>query len=468
MIVSFSLRNRQNTNLSRSLTFLVVLVSLVMLCLPVSTLAAGNNCNTSGPASSAYTVTVCITTPSDGASVSGLQTISTTVTTSGTTPGVAKLIFYLNGEYLLTDFQAPYTFVLPTDKRVDASYTLEVETLMKDGFTSQRASIALTFNNGIIQPPVNNNTFTPSNGTTPPSGQSFILAAAGDGAGGETNAGDVTDLIASWNPNLFLYLGDVYEDGTSTEFYNWYGTASTFYGRFHSITNPVIGNHEYQSGGIAPGYFDYWDNIPRYYSYDAAGWHFVALDSNCGLVPSCAVGQAQYQWLLNDLNTHSNICTIAYFHHPIYNVGPEGYTTTMNAIWALMAQHGVDIVLTGHDHDYQRWVPLDGNGNLSSTGITEFVAGGGGHGIQHFITTDSRLAVGYDDTSPNSFGALRLQLNQQGAGYQYINTSGAVLDSGSVKCSGAPPDTTSPSKPTNLLATSNSSNSSQAYVDCSN
>ena len=206
-----------------------------------------------------------------------------------------------------------------------------------------------------------------------------MLAAAGDGASGETAAGDVTGLIASWNPNLFLYLGDVYEDGTSTEFYNWYGTESTFYGRFRSITNPVIGNHEYQSGGIAPGYFDYWDNIQRYYSYDAAGWHFIALDSNCGLVPSCAVGQAQYQWLLSDLSTHTNVCTIAYFHHPVYNVGPEGYTTSMNDLWALMAQHGVDIVLTGHDHDYQRWKPLDENGNPSVTGITEFVVGGGGH-----------------------------------------------------------------------------------------
>ena len=167
------------------------------------------------------------------------------------------------------------------------------------------------------------------------------------------------------------------------------------------------------------------------------------------------MGQAQYQWLLNDLNTHNNICTIAYFHHPVYNVGPEGYTTSMNDMWALMAQHGVDIVLTGHDHDYQRWVPLNGSGEPSSTGSTEFGTGTGGHGIQNFIVTDSRMAVGYD-TSPYSFGALRLQLNHDGAGFQYINYQGLVLDSGAIPCSGAPADITAPSAPANLTATTHS------------
>ncbi|HXD11620.1 MAG TPA: metallophosphoesterase, partial [Anaerolineales bacterium] len=397
---------------------------------PTPALAAGTNCVTSGPPSNAYAVTPCITGPADLATVSGLQTVSATYTTSGANPGVAKLYFYLNGEYLITDYSNPYTFSLTTNNWVDGSYVLAVAALMKDGFTSQLSSITLTFNNGVTTPPVNTNTFTPTSGTTPAAGQPFVLAAAGDGADGATNAGNVTNQIASWNPNLFLYLGDVYEKGSATEFHNWYGTESTFYGRFRSITNPIIGNHEYEHG-VAPGYFDYWDNVANYYSYDAAGWHFIALNSNCGLRQDCAIGQTQYQWLLNDLNTHTNACTIAYFHHPVYNVGPEGYTTTMNDMWALMAQYGVDIVLTGHDHDYQRWMPLDGSGNLSSTGITQFVAGGGGHGIQQFITTDSRMAIGYD-TSPYSFGALRLQLNQDGAGFQYMNSQGNLLDSGAI------------------------------------
>jgi hypothetical protein len=414
--------------------------------------AAGNGCSSSSPVSNAYTVTVCITDPLDGAVVSGMPSITATVNVTGTNPGVAKLIFYMDGQYLLTDYQADYTFSLPATKWVDGSKLLEVEASMKDGFSSQRASIAITFDNGISQPPVNNNSFTPTNGTTPPPGQPFTLVAVGDGASGEVNADSVTDLIASWNPNLFLYLGDVYENGSLAEFHNWYGTEDTYYGRFRSITNPIIGNHEYE-GGSAVGYFDYWDNVPSYYSYDAAGWRFISLNSNCGLLHTCAAGQAEYQWLANELNTHSNPCTIAYFHHPVFNIGQEGYATSMNALWALLAQHGVDIVLTGHDHDYQRWAPLDANGDPNPSGMTEFVVGAGGHGTQHFITSDSRLAVGFDDTAPNAFGALRLQLNAEGASYQYINTDGAVLDYGSVACD-TQVDSTAPTVPAGLNAAS--------------
>ncbi len=412
--------------------------------------ADGTGCMTGSPISAQYTITTCVTAPADGAVVSGVQTISATFSTTGANPGVAKLIFYLGGQYLITDYQTPYTFLLPTNKWVDGTQILEVEALMKDGFTSPRAAISLTLQNNVSQPPVNTNTFTPSSGTTPQSGKPFVLVAAGDGADGAANSGYVTDVINSWNPNLFLYLGDVYEKGTATEFYNWYGPGSLFYGRFRPITDPIIGNHEYENG-VAPGYFDYWNNVPNYYSYDAAGWHFIALNSNCSITKDCALGQAQYQWLQNDLAAHTNACTIAYFHHPVYNVGPEGYATSMNDMWALMAQHGVDIVLTGHDHDYQRWQPLNGSGAPSSSGMTEFVAGTGGHGIQNFIVTDSRMALGYD-TSPYSFGALRFQLNQDGASYQYINYQGLVLDSGAIPCSGAPTDVTAPSVPGSLTA----------------
>ena len=445
----------------RKRTFYKLFLAFVVLFnlsipVPVHTaLAAGENCVASAPNNGAYALTSCITVPAEGATVSGLQTVSAVVTVTGTNPGIAKLIFYLNGEYLLTDVQAPYTYTLPTADWVDGGKSLSVEAVMKDGFTSQRSSIGLVFSNGIMQPPVNTNTFTPTGGTTPPSGQPFVLAATGDGAGGMITAHNVTSMIDSWNPNLFVYLGDVYAKGTSTEFDNWYGTPDTFYGRFRDVTNPIIGNHEYENG-VAPGYFDYWDNVPNYYSYDAAGWHFIALNSNCGLLKDCAVGQAQYQWLLNDLNTHTNTCTIAYFHHPIYNVGPQGYDPRLSDMWALMAQKGVDIVLTGHDHNYQRWMPLDGNGQPGANGITQFVAGGGGHGITNFVTTDNRLAVGFD-TSPNSLGSLRFELNQSGASFQYINYLGTVLDSGAIGCSGAPIDSTTPTAPTSLAASAYSS-----------
>ncbi len=121
-----------------------------------------------------------------------------------------------------------------------------------------------------------------------------------------------------------------------------------------------------------------------------------------------------------------------------------------------MAQNGVSIVINGHDHDYQRWVPLDSNGNPSPSGITEFVAGGAGHGLQTFKTTDSRVAFS-TDANPGAFGALKLTLNASGATFSYINTSGATINSGVIPCFKAGADTQAPSTPGSLSATATSS-----------
>jgi hypothetical protein len=423
--------------------------------------AQGTGCQSSSPESGAYTVMVCLTAPLDNAVVSGNTTITATVDVIvGISPGVQKVEFYLGGEYLLTDYSFPYTFELPTTRFVDGSRLVEAEALMRDQIPASRAGINLTFNNGITEVPPNTNTFTIKSGTTPSAGRPFILAATGDGASGEPNADAVTNLIAGWNPNMFLYLGDVYNDGTATEFHNWYGTGSNHYSRFNSITNPTIGNHEYQ-GLQAPGYFDYWDNIPHYYSFNAAGWHFINLDTT-SQYNQTTPGTAQYEWLLQDLAANTAACTIAYFHHPVYNVGAEGESLRMYGLWPLLADHGVDLVLTGHDHDYQRWYALNGQGELDLNGTTEFVVGTGGHGIQDFIKTDSRLAIGFN-TPPAAFGALKMELNQDGAAFQFVNIQGSVLDSGSIPCSGAPVDLTAPSTPTNLTANTSGS----THVDLS-
>ncbi len=103
----------------------------------------------------------------------------------------------------------------------------------------------------------------------------------------------------------------------------------------------------------------------------------------------------------------------------------------------MLAQYNVTIVLNGHDHDYQRWVPLDGNGQPSPNGITEFVAGSAGHGIQKFTNTDSRVAYA-NDTQPAAFGVLLLQLGQTGASFTYQSTNGTTLDSGNIPCKNTP------------------------------
>ena len=418
---------------------------------PTPTPTPAPACATSTPTSGTYTVTLCFTSPATGSTITGAVAVNVSISTTGTSPGVQRLIFYINGAYLLTDFQSPYSFSLPSAKWQDGLYSVQVQALMRDGYTTtQEPSLSLNFNNGNKRPPVNHNTFTPATGTTPPNGSPFIVAAAGDGASGEISSTGVANLIATINPNLFLYLGDVYENGSTSEFYNWYGNNGSNFSAFLGITDPTIGNHEY-TGSSAAGYFDYWNNIPNYYSFNAGGWHFVSLNSNTSRI-AVDPSSAEYTWLASDLAANAQACTIVYYHQPLFNIGPEGPTTAMSAIWALMAQDGVTLVLNGHDHDYQRWVPLDGNGNPSPTGITEFVAGGAGHGLQTIATTDSRVAFS-DDLNPEAFGALKLALSTSGAAFSYINSSGTILDSGVVPCDKSGADTQPPTAPANLTAT---------------
>ena len=140
----------------------------------------------------------------------------------------------------------------------------------------------------------------------------------------------MVNLVNSLKPNLFLYLGDVYESGSMAEFYNWYGNGPANFSSLRAITNPTIGNHEYGNGIGGVGYFDYWNNIPNYYSFNAGGWHFISLNSNQSKIDVTSTG-AEYKWLAQDLSANVQPCTIAFYHQPLFNIGPEGSTTGLAA-----------------------------------------------------------------------------------------------------------------------------------------
>ena len=245
---------------------LVMLAVIGVQLITVTATSAGTTCGSSG---SGFTVDLCLTTPS-GPSVSGEAAVTITVTITGSSTSVARVNTYLDGQWLLEDVAAPYTFVIPTSKFVDGNHVLSATATLRAGFTgpftTPQTSTTLNFSNGVTQPPVNTNTFTPRPGTTPAPGAPLVFAAAGDGAGGRPEADNVVSLIKSWNPNLFGYIGDVYAKGTPTEFYNWYGHAGSKWNALYDITNPITGNHEYESSANG-GYDDYWNNVPDYYSY---------------------------------------------------------------------------------------------------------------------------------------------------------------------------------------------------------
>ncbi len=447
----------------------VAIAGLMALLLALGTLGltarpvAAVSCATSSPPSGAYLVTVCLSDPPSGALVSGAVTVKASATTSGSAPRVQRMLYTLDENYLLTEFFAPYQFILPTTQFVDGQHTLAVRALMSDGFVSSPTSITLFFQNGVTTPPPIPTGFQPTTGSTPLSGQPFRVAAVGDGGNDGTYSAQVAQLIASLSPNMFLYLGDLYEKGTYTEFLNYYGTDGSLYSAFRAVTNPIVGNHEYE-GGTAEGYLRYWQSPPDYYSVDAGGWHVIALNSN-SQVGQFEPGTPQYEWLLRDLQAHRDACTIVYFHHPRYSIGPQGDTPALQPIWELLYQFGVEIVLAGHDHNYQRWVPLDRNGQPDPNGITQVVAGTGGHGIRGFVRSDSRVAARFD-LPPAAYGTILLELLPSQGDIAFIDLQGQPIDSTTVTCRG-PNDSTPPTAPTGLDATAISSTQALVRWDAS-
>ncbi|MDX6644585.1 MAG: large repetitive protein [Miltoncostaeaceae bacterium] len=399
-------------------------------------------CTTSAAPTGVYSVTVCITSPVADSRLRGPALVAGTVATQGAAPSIQRAVFTVDDEYVLSDFAAvpaivprTYGFTLDPGRFATGRHEIGMQAVMTDDFSPPPTMLGARISSS--QPPTPPRPqWAPTAGTPPAPGAPLVVAAVGDGASGEPSSAAVVDLVASWNPNLFLYLGDVYQFGTATEFDNFYGDGDpTLYGRFRAITAPTIGNHEYSIDGDARGYFGYWGQAPAYYSFDAGGWHFVSLDSNSsgGMTP----GSAQYDWLAADLARSAGACTLTFFHHPLFNVGEEGSTARLAPVWQLMSRYGVDIVLTGHDHDYQRWPALDPDGLPHPLGTTEFVVGTGGRGLQRPLVTDPRAPVFI-----RQYGALRLDLTPTGAAFSFRSSADPAMDSGLIPCT--PPRTTAP------------------------
>jgi hypothetical protein len=424
--------SRQRAGVLRLLVAGFLLAGLLPLFAPSPSLVTGQTrdpvCATSGPDTGAYEVEVCMSVSWSGKQNTGDARITASVeATSGVLPEIDEVEFSLAKEPatrsfdILTDFASPYRFILPTAAFADGSYRLELRVEFADDFEADHPEQSLTFSNGNRATPEVTDSWLPTSGRP---GDPFVVGVVGDGAGGLPAADAVADLIEGWDPNLFLYLGDVYNLGTYTEFYNYY--ESTL-GGLKEITNPVIGNHE--GGAGFQGYFDYWDTFQHYYSVDAAGWHFVGID-NTEAYRQMEPGSPQYEWLAEDLAAHANDCTIIFMHHPRWGLGREADNTAMQPIWDLLVQNGVELALTGHEHSYQRWQPMNSAGEIVPGGVTQIVVGTGGHELEPFRNADFRVAAAIERRD----GALRMVLTSTGADYQFIAIDGSVLDSGSIPC----------------------------------
>jgi hypothetical protein len=263
-----------------------------------------------------------------------------------------------------------------------------------------------------------------------------VLLAAGDIAacGDQFNGDEATATLLDSISGTVAALGDnVYPSGTADQFAQCYAPT---WGRHTARTRPVPGNHDYVTSNAAP-YFQYFGSAAGkagqgYYSYDLGTWHIIALNSNCGYIGGCDVGSAEYQWLITDLSAHPTSCTLAYFHHPRFSSGPHGANTFMQPIWQALFDAGTDVVLGGHDHDYERFAPQTPTGVADAQrGIREFVVGTGGYSHYRFGASAANSEVRNNDT----FGVLQLTLHTGSYDWQFMPIAGqSFADSGTGMC----------------------------------
>jgi hypothetical protein len=264
---------------------------------------------------------------------------------------------------------------------------------------------------------------------------SVTVLAAGDIANCNTTGDIATAAIINGIPGAaVLALGDeAYPDGTATDFANCYNPT---WGTFKNRTHPTTGNHEYLTSG-ATGYFNYYGSVagdPKkgYYSFNLGAWHIIAINSNCVQVGGCNSGNPQEVWLRGDLAANSAKCTLAFWHHPRFSSGENGNDTHMQTIWADLYNGGAEIVLSGHDHDYERFTPMNASGKVDNAkGIREFVVGTGGSNHTSIISVKPNSVI----RNASTFGVLQLTLNATSYNWQFLPISGNTFtDSGSGTC----------------------------------
>jgi hypothetical protein len=255
-------------------------------------------------------------------------------------------------------------------------------------------------------------TSAPDGIATPPTSAAspFILVGAGDIASCSSNGDEATADLLETIPGIVFTTGDnVYDNGTPSEFRDCYGPS---WGRppIKARTRPTPGNHDYNTPS-ATGYFGYFgaaagDPATGYYAYDAGTWRVYVLNSNCAAIGGCDAGSPEEQWLRADLAANSRACVLAMWHHPRYSSGLEhGSSTATEALYQALYDFNTELILAGHDHDYERFAPMTATGTIDDArGIVQFVVGTGGKSHYPFGTPQTGSFVRNNDT----YGVLRL------------------------------------------------------------
>jgi acid phosphatase type 7 len=265
-----------------------------------------------------------------------------------------------------------------------------------------------------------------------------LIAAAGDIACApntpktptQCHQAETSAIVGAIDPTAVLVLGDNQYETGYLPYYQAVFDAT--WGAFKPITFPVPGNHEYYRVA-ADGYYGYFgaaagDPTKGYYAYDLGGWHILALNSNCDYVP-CAAGSPQEQFVRSELVKQPQSCTLAYWHHSLFS--SQGGDPRMRDIWRDLTAARVDVVLSGHNHNYERFAGQDADRRLSPfAGPREFVVGTGGRSLGRI----SRIGRNSEAHNDSVFGVLALVLAPHGYAWSFDAENGAYNDTGSTPC----------------------------------
>lgn len=256
------------------------------------------------------------------------------------------------------------------------------------------------------------------------------LVAAGDIAGCWWRSDEATARLLDHIGGVVAPLGDdVYGDGTEAQYRRCYGPT---WGRHKARTRPAIGNHDARTAGGGP-YYAYFGAAAGpagkgWYSYELEGWHVVVLNSEIGI----AAGTEQLAWLREDLRTHPAKCTLAYMHRPRFSSGKHGDSERVKEAFRILYDGGVDVLLSGHDHVYERFAPQDPQGRADpARGVRQFVVGTGG---APFYSFRGRLDANSQVHQNRVHGVLRMVFHPDGYDWEFVGVGNGFSDKGTGSC----------------------------------
>jgi hypothetical protein len=260
-----------------------------------------------------------------------------------------------------------------------------------------------------------------------------VLIGAGDIAVCGAKGDEATAALLEAREGIIFTLGDnVYPNGTPQEFQECYDPS---WGKLKARTRPIPGNHDYNTEN-ALGYYTYFgasagDPSKGYYAYDVGAWHIVALNSEV----DTRANSPQVQWLLDDLAQSPARCTLALFHRPLFSSGPHGRDGSgekTRALWEGLYENNADVILNGHDHDYERFAPQNPQGARDDArGIRQFVVGTGGAAPYQF----GAIRPNSEKRFTGPFGVLKLTLHAASYDWEFISIAPLLFsDHGSGRC----------------------------------